>query len=158
MFKGIDKIEQVLNAFLEPFECSVKLDTDFCYLYEDSVIGYALVTSEKNNNAFLANAKKLFPTITADIFLWSFLHELGHHETIEEITDKETEISMYVKNHLDDYPEAERNNIYFNLPDENAATTWAGEYMLDHTAEVAKLWKTLQPLLKNFYVLNNITD
>ena len=40
---------------------------------------------------------------------------------------------------------------YFNLPQEYAATYWAGEYLSNHANEVAALWNELAPAIQNFY-------
>ena len=144
------KINEILNAFLEPFECTASLDTDFAYYTNKNLITYAFFTPEKNSKSFLKFCENLFPNIHADIFLWSFMHELAHHETEDDIEDEEWE----------EYEEKITHNIsdeeYYNLIPERAATVWAGEYIQSHVDEVAELWNELQPAIENFYSKLNV--
>lgn len=144
-----EEITKILNDFLAAVgsECKVELGPDFAYWYADSVITYSVVNCKKNSDDFLANAKRIFPTINADIFLWSFLHEVGHDFTYDDLTDEEYNISMMMKDTGD----------YYNAPDELAATEWAGNYMLENSAVVAALWRNLQPAIMKFYKDNGVT-
>ena len=144
IFKAAQPLTDVCNDFLTPFECSANLGTDFSYFTEDSRIEYALFVSDKTGEEFKTFAESLFPNINADIFIWSFFHELGHHETIDDFDDED-----WVKY---------RNSIacglssidYFQLPIELAATMWAGEYIQAHPEEVAAFYEKVLVALKHF--------
>ena len=87
----LNVISNILNDFLEPFECTAYADTDFAYYMQSNKISYALVITDKHEKTFMNFVTKLFPNIKADPFLWSFLHELGHHETADDFEDEEYE-------------------------------------------------------------------
>ena len=142
---ALQNITHLLNIFLEPFECTANLDTDFAYYSASNLITYTFVVADKHEKTFTDFTRTLFPQIEANIFLWSFLHELGHHETEDDFEDNEWEEYLnkidFIKN---DYE-------YYNLPIEYAATYWAGKYMINHKDEIKNLWDQLMPLIQSFY-------
>lgn len=139
------EITNILNDFLKKFDCTAALDSDFAYYSDDEMITYALVISDKHTKTFMDFAKTLFPTIEADPFIWSFLHELGHHETEDDFENEEWEEYMERL----EYPITD--DEYYHLPIEYAATYWAGEYMINHQEEIKTLWDELIPAIKDFY-------
>lgn len=147
---GLEKLNKTLNDFAEQFECSVTPDTDFfCYLAENRVT-YALAVSEYGNKVFMNRVRRLYPDITADVFLWSFLHEIGHIETADDLSDREWRMILMLKEHELSHEE------YFELPDEYAATEWAANYMRKHEKEVAKFWCAVQQDIMDIYMLNGL--
>jgi len=157
--KGLSKVEKIVNEFLEPFGLTGVLDTDFYYLYEEDEVHYAFATPERSFLAFLENAEKRFPQVHADIFLWSLLHEIGHSETGDDLTEDEEEYSMKEKDRIFQgaVPEDEQDELYFSLPDEYAATDWAGHYMMEHAEEVKEFWVKFQSAYQRFLTLNKVT-
>ena len=138
-------ITDILNKFLAPFECVAYLGTDFCYMTTTNSIEYTFVIGEEDDSEFQKYCNSLFPEIKADTFLWSFLHELGHHETEDDFEEEEWyEYQRRISSGIN-------NDEYFRLPIENAATTWAGEYILTHKAEIAEFWNELSSAIKTFY-------
>lgn len=147
-------IDDILNKFLEPFEATAFAGYDFAYFYKKSEIMYSFVTDARMDKLFMLNAKNLGLKCKIDTFLLAFLHELGHHETLDQIEDQEADYSRDVKKTLTSTDED--CIIYFNLPDERAATEWAINYIHNHAEELARLWQDLQPAILNFYQINNI--
>lgn len=148
------EIDNILNQYLSKFEVSVKAGTDFAYWYAEDVIEYAFVVSERMNNLFLNFAKSQGLRYNVDIFLLSLYHELGHHLSYEDLDDVDVNYSLDVKASLTD-SDADCD-IYFNLPDEIAATNWAIDYINENPEEIAGLWNQLQPAIARFYKQNNI--
>ena len=145
MIKYIHEINNILNDFLEPFECTAVFDKDFAYYSKSNTITYSLLVLDSSEKTFSNFVKGLFPEITADVFLWSFLHELGHNMTEDDFDDKE-----WARYRID-AASCSNDYEYYNLPIEKAATAWAGEYMLNHTEEVAILWNKLSSVIADFY-------
>ena len=148
VFKLIDfsKIDNILNGFLEPFECTARLSTDFAYFNAENLITYSVAVASRCEDSFMTFVKDLFPEIDADIFLWSILHELGHHETEDDFDEDEWEDYMIKSTTV------KTDMEYYNLPIERAATEWAGEFMLEHTDEITALWKELQAAIVEIYI------
>ena len=149
---GMDKLTNVLDKFLEEFECTSIVDTNFYCLIASNVIAVSLVVSEKNSSSFMGRVNRLYPDIHADEFLWSFLHEVGHIETINTLDDDELYFSKTQKKN-----ENITNEAYYELPDEFAATEWAANYMRENTEKVAKFWNEVQSVIMNIYQINNIS-
>ena len=149
---GMDKLTNVLDKFLEEFECTSIVDTDFYCLIASNVIAVSLVVSEKHSSTFMSRVNRLYPDIHADEFLWSFLHEVGHIETIDTLDDDELYFSETQKKN-----ENITNEVYYELPDEFAATEWAANYMRKNTEKVAKFWSEVQSVIMNIYQINNIS-
>lgn len=140
------KIDDILNKYLAPFDCRCELGLDFSYWTDISTIYYSLAVPDEGANAFIAFAEELFPNIKADIFIWSFFHELGHHETADDFEDEDwDEYRALVGSKMI------TNQEYFRLPIEIAATRWAGEYIQTHVDEVARLWQDVAAAIQELY-------
>lgn len=150
---GIDKLTNTLDKFLEEFECTSIVDTDFYCLNASNIIAVALVVAEKHSSTFMSRVKKLYPDIHADEFLWSFLHEVGHIETLDLLDDDEIIYSELQKKN-----ENITDEVYYELPDEFAATDWAANYMRNNTEKVAKFWSEVQSAIMNIYQINNVAQ
>lgn len=148
LIKASKTITNILNDFLKDFDCEAHLGTDFEYFGGNNLIFYALATPQQQVDAFMDFATSLFPNVKADVFLWSFFHELGHNQTEDDFTDEEWEEYTHTVKHL--LP-GKDDMTYFNLPQEYAATHWAGEYLTTHVEEVSALWNKLAPAIQNFY-------
>ena len=152
VIKEAQDITNILNDFLAPFDCTAFLGTDFGYYTESNTIEYALFVKDENADSFLEYAQSLFTNIHTNIFIWSFLHELGHHETEDDFEDEE----------WDEYISRINKEIsceeYYSLPIEHAATAWAGEYIQSHVEEVAKLNTELTIAIDNFLKAINYTE
>lgn len=152
--KGIKRISRIINEFLKPFECTARMGTDFCYLYHKNLIFYSIVWMNNGAEDFLNSVLRLEPEVEADIFLWSLLHEIGHHETYDEISDEENDYCDDTKKKIE---EGELpNELYYDMIDERLATEWAVEYANTHKEELKAFWGKLQPAIMDFYRLNKV--
>ena len=157
--KEIYEINNIINEFLKPFELIAELGTDFDYCFLEDKIHYTFVVGDTSSKLFIKNAEKRFPNVYADVFLWSLLHEVGHSETLDDLDDGVEELCMEIKKGLNEHTDwsvEHRHMVYFNCPDEVAATDWAGEYMMNHKDEITIFWNKLQPVIKKFYELNEV--
>ena len=142
--KELNQITNILNEFFTPFDCIAEPGTDFSYDSSSNTITYALLVNDEHAESFIHFAESLNP-VHADIFLWSVLHELGHNQT-EDDFDEEDEV-----NYWRIASNAKNDEEYYNIPEEYAATDWAGKFMIENEAEVAELWNNLAPAIKAFY-------
>ena len=159
MLKGINEINVLINEFLEPFDLTAELGTDFDYCFLENKIHYALVVGDISSKLFIENAEARFPEAHADIFLWSLLHEIGHSETLDDLENGVEELCMEIKRGINEHTDwsiEHRHMIYFSCPDEYAATDWAGEYIITHNNELTIFWNKLQKAINNFYELNGV--
>lgn len=163
MLKGVKLLDNILNEFLEEFDAEAGIGPDFAYYYASSYIQYTLAVSDKASTYFMNHVHSLAPDIKCDVFLISFLHELGHHETCDELSDEDEIFSRDTKETInltlkmgDPVVEEAAHSLYFNLPDEAAATAWAIQYIRDNSEKVAALWERVQAAIMLIYELNDV--
>lgn len=157
--KDLDTIQNIVEEFLSPFELTCGFSDDFAYYPIHNYVTVSLVTIDRSSKNFLSFVQHEFKDVTADVFLWSLLHEVGHHETWDELTDEEIIISKEMKDSIEENENIDKDvkdKIYFNIPDEYAATEWAANYMIEHSQEVKEFWNKLQPFILDIYKKYNI--
>ena len=155
MLKGEERINKILNKYLEKFDLTANLDTDFAYYYSKNMVTYSFVVSEKYDIMFKKVCDKIAKSnMNADIFLLSLFHEIGHAETIEDLSDEDIHFSMIMKEEISEGVLNEKE--YFYAPDEYIATHWGVKYIQEHDKEISELWAELQPAILQFYVDNDI--
>jgi len=154
---GVDKLEKCVSDFVKPFGLTAKLDTDFAYYYEKDLITFSIFDIIAND-LFLIDAESRFPNlIGVPSFIWCTMHEVGHQETWDDLTDEELEESTEIKKNIDTDSTSSKMT-YFTCPDEYAATEWAGNYIESHREEIDEFWKSFLKALVEFYTVNHITE
>ena len=154
------RIDKILNEYVAKFDLSARLDSDFIYYYTSDIVTYALAAPDRGGRHFMQFVKQLRPELTAPIFLASLFHEIGHSETLDDLTEEEISYCRDEKKRIlskESYTKKD-DFTYFNLPDEKIATEWGLDYMYNHAEEVTLLWHKLQPLIQFFYKLNGIKE
>ena len=117
-------------------EISVILDDEFCYDYATSTIHYGVNLPEDGKKCVIAYIKSEYDIDLSDdedYDLFALLHEIGHHFTMDDLEDEESENELLMRNliqMIDD--EMRANEVYFQLPSEMLANDWAS----DHFEEV----------------------
>ena len=153
-------IDKVLNDFLEPFEATAEMGDTFCYCLGSSTINYTLI-EEPEEKYFLNHVFSLAPDLKGyNGFLISFLHELGHHYTLDELSEEEVNESLDTKRRINNEYTDGRIDLqeeYFNLPDEAVATNWAIEYIRNNRKKIDEFWSKLLNVIIQFYE-SNITE
>lgn len=122
------KLERTLNKIANEFECDVVIGNEFAYYYEENLV---VVDPFDKDEAFLNFARKNGLNETVSSFVISFLHELGHNETIDFVEEYDGD-----KNALS----AEE---YFSLEEEFEATTWAIDFCNENLELVKEIEKNL---------------
>ena len=151
----LDTITTILNEYLEKFDLTATLDTDFGYYRYDDLITYTVVVTERFDRLFQNFVETNFPLVNAPIFLWSLFHEIGHAETDDDLDDNLYDFCENAKIGIN--PDNDEEVMaYFSLPDEYAATEWAYYYFLNHKEEVSELWDRLRPEIEKLHL--TITD
>lgn len=161
--KGINQVNKVLNRFLKEYGAKARIGTDFACYPTDKIIEYTFVTTSLADEYFAEFIATRCPDIKADVFLWSFFHELGHIETIWSLTDEEYNNCRAQKEIIDLALEIEvgfdKKDLYFQyfqLEDELRATLWAIDFVQNNSELVADFWQELQMAIMKFYKKNKI--
>ena len=163
---GINNITNILNDFLREFDATAEIGIDFAYRERGKKIIYAVVLPDvEADHSFMKNFRRLAPEIECDTFLISFLHELGHHMTMPELSEEDywycSDIVDSLEKEIADpnlskERELEIHEEYYNLPIEQMATDWAINYILNNVKKVADFWCKVQSAIMEFYRLNNV--
>ena len=147
--RGMDK---VLNNFLTDIGFSaikVRFDTDFAYEYDNDIICYTIIVSERMDRLFYNNMLKRGLGIDCGVFVASFLHEVGHVATLPTIDEEEMDYILDTKENIN--PDSDDDvELYFNLKDEYLATEWAINYINTHIEEIKKLISDFQNEMRKF--------
>ena len=80
----IEEVNKMMNDFVSEFGLRAELGEDFAYYPESEVVTYSFLINERADRTFKTFLCRNFPDIEADLFLWSLLHEVGHHMTIDQ--------------------------------------------------------------------------
>ncbi len=162
--KGIPKLDKMLTEFLEKFGCTAEMGKEFCYWHDDELINYTLVVSTFSDKIWKEYVYKTFNYKIENIFIFSLLHEVGHHFTMDNFPEfcknKEEKMVEKIEKALSESNseilDKKLNLEYFNLPMERTATKWAVRYAKKHKFELRRFWKKFRKELHKFYKINNV--
>lgn len=166
--KGIKKLNKAITELVEPFGISeAKLGTDFAYYFTDEHIEFQMTCGDWTDELFDKFVEEEFGFKNPYPFVLSILHEIGHHNTWEEIDDDVYDIILKKKERIAKIIQNKKNSRekkiaadleYFNLPDEYAATAWAVDYFTQNRKECDEMYKKACEALCKFYQENEITE
>ena len=77
--KGIEKLTEILQKFVKKFGCDIEVGEEFSYYYDDALINYSLIIPVFSDKVWKEYVLKTFNYKIKNIFMFSLLHEIGHH-------------------------------------------------------------------------------
>ena len=118
---------KIAHSFDE--ELSVELDDEFAYFYVTSTITFGTNPPKEGKEMFQNHIKSTYGLDISneeDYQLFSLLHEIGHHFTMDDMEDEDSENELLMRQliHMID-DETTAQETYFNLPSEMLANDWA---------------------------------
>ena len=141
MSTEIEKIKSWLDKYY--FDCDVEIGEDSCY---DSIKECIIYSENKEDHMeeYINYCKKLG---LKKEFNWKtivILHELGHHQTMDTLSDFEYFIDSLFRpfTELPSYSNISRKikiSIYYRLPLEKSATKWLVEFVNLNSEKVNEL-------------------
>lgn len=154
--KGKMVLENKIAKILKPFGVKVAMYKQFLYSegwvfftpFEDPSIG-------NHHRGWIAENYGIEMNASA-YFLFSLLHEVGHHMTIKDMTEEDLDYETFCRNVLscaDGTPE-EINEAYYNLPAEILATEWALTYMVNNPTWCKKAYGKMFKAIRHFANVN----
>lgn len=156
----LDELKKVVADFIEPFGCKSEMNTDFAYYPNEQIVTWSIFMAEKSDKYFQDYVNTFFPNIEADSFLWSLLHEVGHHMTYNEWTKDQLKLFEERKVEAEKTANNEHESygyyLYFSTEDEWLATRWAAEYMENNSEKVEKFWLKFVEVYNTFLLINKI--
>lgn len=152
IMKGQMVLERKIGKVLKPFGVHVTLYENFMYnngwvffpFFEAPVLG------EAHRRWISAHFKVEIPV--SEYFLFSLLHEVGHHFTLCELTDEDITEEMVLRTILEisDLSTEEVNEAYFNLNAELLATEWALDFMANNVEWCKSANRKVYQALRHF--------
>ena len=152
---NVNKINTVLNSFLtkQGFSDELKAcyvaDKDSYYHYGKNLVVLGGLTNKKADEIFMDYCKELGLEVDVHIETLSFLHEVGHHNTIDFLDSEEIFESEMVKLFLASKNEETEEYFmrYFVCPEEYEATWDAVSFCNAYPEIVLQLDKDIQNAL-----------
>lgn len=164
--KGRKKLNKVVSAQLANFGLKAKLSTEYAYFHYKSLITYKLTENTIEDELFNSFVFDRFNYHVENSFIFSLLHEVGHHQANDEIVGDILDFCLQEKERIDKamltadaYDEIkELEYQYFALPDEIMATQWAVNFARNNALECDVMWENIKTALLKFYEKNGLTD
>lgn len=163
--RGLRKLNKAVTIQLKPFgidkaECS----TEYAYYRNSERISFKLTEDTLEDRWFMEFVKERFGYNVKYPFIFSLLHEVGHHMTDDDLDDMTYDFCEGEKAYIDEEMQTATDIKtckalewkYFGLPDEILATTWAVDYMKSHPRKVERMWNEILVALEKFYRKNGV--
>ena len=129
------------NLWLEELGFTTRVDRNHIWSYGIDIDTIEIEMIEQDLDSAEAWDSFLYDHLKCPIvfgsFITSFLHELGHAQTVCFFTDEDIEFSRSILSTME----------YFESPLEIAATNWAIDFMINNTDKVELLNALIQPIL-----------
>ena len=140
----------MLNEWLSDndFETTAETADSFEYDLPRDVIYWTITKESKFNKMYLDLCADLGLIDNYSIDTMSFLHELGHAETLIDLDDKKYAKAIKAKANLKG-TEEEKEFTYYNLYDEKEATLWAIDFANNNKEATKKLEKIFEKIKKS---------
>lgn len=135
------KATKELNKFARLYAPKVKCRLDGEFSAEKGKrINYSIVLSPKETKWFCEDFIRRYPAAKGlDAFTLSFLHELGHIVTWDDMIDDCAERVALAKKKSN----YETNMAYFKLYNERLATDWAGTFITENPTYIRDFEATI---------------
>lgn len=157
-----DLLVEIVDNFLEPFNCDSDFDSDFFYSSREQRIYFTLAYSERADKLFKQYVFSEFHYEISNIFLLSLLHELGHHFTLSNFSDieirKEHKRKRKIEAELTKTDSNEAFLKYFDLPIEKTATEWAINYYKENKKSCDDFYSIFEEAVKKEYERLELAD
>lgn len=134
----LDPVQEIANkvfAFVKEIDDTIKVRVSFKEFYaisSDRFINVSLETDVLGDQLMDSFLQKRFG-ISINPFLFGILHEIGHIQTEDEELSHERAILYYMLElDFDEKRIEDFNYMYFQIPSEFEATSWAVNYYLSH--------------------------
>ena len=165
--KGVKDLNDSISKELKPFGIArARLSSEYSYLYYNRNVNYKITETALEDKWFVDFVKDRFNYTVRYPFVFSLLHEVGHHKANEEIEGAIYDFCRTEKERIDKEMEKVKTEYkakklewqYFNLPDEIMATQWAVNYCKQNPQKVRAMWNRMKNALNEFYEVNGVYD
>ena len=155
-FRYAGTLEKKIKKYLSRFGIKHVYCTDsFFYMPESKTVCFTVLNYSTDDELIKFIDEKYDTNIRPWYFIFCLLHEVGHHMTVDQLTDEDMAFEIAARKMIlplfGDEVET-RNSLYFDLPAEDLANRWAIEYIANHAEECwafqCKCFKIMQHIFK----------
>ena len=147
-------LDKKINNYCKKFGIDkIFCDKEFSYYPETDRISYTIIQYTIDDIIIQLINEKYNVDIEPFYFIFSLLHEIGHHMTIDELTEEERENDLICRQMVIPYIEDEigQGKAYINLTAEDLATSWAIDYIRNHLEECARTQDRFIKIINHYY-------
>lgn len=163
--KGLKKLNKVVSAQLAPFGITkAKCTSEFAYYPNKESITFKISEGIEDEMFNEYIKERYHYDVSPFSFVFSLLHEVGHHKTMNSLSDTIYDFCLSEKERIDrEMEDADADTAknlewqYFGLPDEALATEWAVDWCKNHPKKVLKIMSKSLKALNKFYNKNGLT-
>ena len=168
MVKGKKELNKAIHTLFEELgydeiECS--LESEFAYYPTKERIAYSLIEMPYSDIGFKEYLKETYPDCPeCSMFVFSLLHELGHHLTLDDIEDNVYNKCWQQKRRLEKRePKTDKARIklqkdYCKIYDEAIATETAVEILKNNYRIILNFEKVWFNAVMKFYERNGLKN
>lgn len=144
-----DLLEKECVKFCRKNNFDVKIDmgNEFVYYIEEKTVSVSILVDSRIDGYFLDNAYKMGLSYNCGDFILGFLHEIGHHFTLSDISRRQSIRINKTKERIDGWKKKD-NYRYFQLLDERIATQWAINYINNNKETLREFANCIVPIIK----------
>lgn len=164
--KGKKKLNSAILKELSPFGIiSAELTGEYSYLPSEYGITFG-INLPIEYEWLIDFVKDRFDYSFEYPFILLFLHEIGHHKTIQSISygvqkfcdEEKIRIDEDINNTDDEETWKKYEFQYFSLPDEIMATQWAVNYAKKHPRKIKNMALRMSESFQEFYDKNGVSE
>lgn len=147
-------LDKKLTKYCKKFDIAkVVCSDEFSYSPTNETITYTVYDFNLDEVFIKLVNEKYFVDIRPFYFIFSLLHEVGHHMTLDDLTEEEMFNDMFCRQIIIPKMENEEECIqaYINLTAEDLATTWAIDYIDTHIKECIEIQNKIYKLINHIY-------
>lgn len=131
-------LDKKLTKYCKKFGIKkVKCGEEFAYFPTNRLINYTLLIYKTDFQFINLVNTKYNANIEPWYFIFCLLHEVGHHMTMDELTNEDLLNDLFLRQVVipSIKDEDRKGKAYINLTAEDLATTWALDYIDTHLKE-----------------------
>lgn len=147
-------LDKKLTKYCKKFGVSkVICDDEFSYSPNTEIVNYTVFDFNTDDLFIKLVNEKYGVNIEPFYFIFSLLHEVGHHMTLEDLTEEEVMNDIFCRQVI--IPQMENDEecmqAYINLTAEDMATSWAIDYIDTHIKECIEIQNKIYKLVNHIY-------
>lgn len=141
-----DTLEKNISKFARKFGVKRAYCTnEFAYYDEAHIITFTFLRYDDDID-FINHIEKTYEVedLESWYFIYSILHEIGHHMTLNQLTAEEYKEENIFRQIITE------NEAYFNLKAERLANDWAINYLSEHFEDCWKLQQKCFSIIRHY--------